>query len=187
SPEAMTAETLAAHPGEWAARTFGSAQGEAIGELLADYGTLASRRKPELLDATSFPPEEYRALAAAWDDMVGRAARIRAGLRPEQHDAFFQLVEHRVLALADLYRMYSAAAFNAEFAGRDPARAEANADAVELAFARDAALTERYHTIANGKWAGMMAQTHIGYTNWNEPPENTMPAVVRGTPVEPAP
>src|SRR5690606_33518299 len=85
SPEAMTAETLAAHPGEWAARTFGSAHGEAIGELLADYGTLASRRKPELLDATSFLPEEYRALAAAWDDMVGRAARIRAGLRTEQH------------------------------------------------------------------------------------------------------
>ncbi len=25
-----------------------------------------------------------------------------------------------------------------------------------------------------------MAQTHIGYTDWNEPPEDVMPAVVRG-------
>ncbi len=180
NPDAMTPEALAAQPARWAGATFGADHAEAIGALLADYGTLASRRKPELLDAESFPPEEYRALAAAWDDMVGRAARVRAGLRPDQRDAFFQLVEHRVLALANLYQMYAAAAFNAHYAGRDAARAEANAELVELAFARDATLTARYDAVAGGKWAGMMAQTHIGYTDWNEPPEDVMPAVIRG-------
>lgn len=183
----MTAQALAAHPRAWAAQTFGAAQGEEIGDLLADYGTLASRRKPELLDAQSFPPEEYRALAAAWDDLVSRAARVRATLRPDQQDAFFELVEHRVLALANLYRMYAAAAFNAGYAGRDAARADANAEAVALAFARDAALAERYHAVAGGKWAGMMAQTHIGYTGWNEPPENVMPPVLRGAQAPVAP
>ena len=29
----------------------------------------------------------------------------------------------------------------------------------------------------NGKWDHMMDQTHIGYTYWQEPPDNTMPAV----------
>ena len=101
-------------------------------------------------------------------------------LAPEQQDAFFELVEHRILALANLYRMYAAAAFNAHYAGRDAARAEANAAAVELAFARDAALRERYDRVAGGKWAGMMDQTHIGYTSWDNPPADVMPAVARG-------
>ena len=179
-PPAMTAEALAAHPAAWASKQFGEEHGEAIGAVLADYGTLAARRKPELLDAGTFTPGEYRMLAARWDELVGRAARAGAALQPEQRDAYYQLIEHRVLSLANLYRMYAAAAWNAHYAGRDPARAEANAAAAELAFGRDAALTRRYHEIAGGKWAGMMNQVHIGYTSWNDPPEDVMPALVRG-------
>jgi hypothetical protein len=186
-PDGMTPAALAAHPREWAAQTFGEPHGEAIGGLLDAYGTLASLRKPELLDAQSFTPEEFRGLAAQWDDLIGRAARVRVQLRPEQQDAFFQLVEHRILALANLYRMYSAAAWNGWYAGRDAGRAEANAAEAERAFARDAALTRRYHEIAGGKWAGMMAQTHIGYTGWNEPPADVMPPLVRGAKLASAP
>ena len=32
-------------------------------------------------------------------------------------------------------------------------------------------------SVLNGKWDHMMDQTHIGYTFWNEPPANAMPAV----------
>jgi len=179
-PEGMTPAALAAHPAEWAGQTFGETHGQAIGGLLDAYGTLASLRKPELLDAKSFTPEEFRGLAAQWDDLIGRAARVRAALRPEQQDSFFQLVEHRILALGNLYRMYSAAAWNAYYAGRDAGRAEANAAEAERAFTRDAALARRYHEMAGGKWAGMMAQTHIGYTAWNDPPADVMPPLVRG-------
>lgn len=179
-PEAMTPEALAAYPREWAAATFGADHAEAIGQLLADSETLASLRKPELLDAQTFPPEEYRQRARDWDLLVGRAARARAGLRPDQHDAFFQLVEHRIVALANLYQMYAAAAWNAHWAGREPGRAEATAQMVEQAFARDAAIEARYHTLAGGKWAGIVHQPHIGYTSWNDPPEDVMPQVVRG-------
>lgn len=28
-----------------------------------------------------------------------------------------------------------------------------------------------------GKWDGIMAQTHIGYTNWQEPPQNSLPSL----------
>ena len=31
--------------------------------------------------------------------------------------------------------------------------------------------------MSNGKWDHMMDQTHIGYTYWQEPPHNNMPAV----------
>jgi hypothetical protein len=186
-PPAMTPEALATHPAAWAASQFGPEHGEAIGEILTDYGTLASRRKPELLDAKTFPPDEYRALAARWDELAGRAARAGAALRPDQRDAYYQLVEHRVLSLANLYRLYAAAAWNGYFAGRDPGRAEANAVAAEIAFARDAALTRRYHEIAGGKWAGMMNQVHIGYTSWNDPPADVIPPLVRAGDAVPAP
>src|SRR5690606_30082 len=35
-------------------------------------------------------------------------------------------------------------------------------------------------------WAGMMNQVHIGYTSWNDPPADVMPALVRGV-AAPAP
>jgi hypothetical protein len=45
-------------------------------------------------------------------------------------------------------------------------------------FAADAALSSEYnHQLAHGKWDHMMDQTHIGYTYWNQPPLNAMPAV----------
>src|SRR5207248_174074 len=42
----------------------------------------------------------------------------------------------------------------------------------------DSDLTAYYNqTLANGKWGHMMDQTHIGYTYWQEPRANSMPAV----------
>ncbi|HSN61767.1 MAG TPA: hypothetical protein VLR49_12585, partial [Ferruginibacter sp.] len=45
-------------------------------------------------------------------------------------------------------------------------------------FHRDSAITAIYHLQNNGKWNHMMSQTHIGYTNWQQPPFNKMPTVV---------
>jgi hypothetical protein len=45
-------------------------------------------------------------------------------------------------------------------------------------FQADADLAAQYnHQLAGGKWNHTMDQTHIGYTNWQEPPVNTMPKV----------
>ena len=63
---------------------------------------------------------------------------------------------------------------------RGSGHAQANDDAAETRrlFAKDAALTDEYnHKLLNGRWDHMMDQTHIGYTTWQEPPLNAMPAV----------
>ena len=45
-------------------------------------------------------------------------------------------------------------------------------------FKRDAEITHYYNNVmANGKWAHMMDQTHIGYTYWQQPDRNAMPAI----------
>jgi hypothetical protein len=59
------------------------------------------------------------------------------------------------------------------------ARANVFADQAEQAFQRDQALTEIYHQNNNRKWDGMMLQTHIGYTYWQQPSNQIMPDVKR--------
>ncbi|MBL8276503.1 MAG: glycosyl hydrolase 115 family protein [Pelomonas sp.] len=189
APRAMTPAALAAYPRDWAARTFGEAQAGEIGEILTRYSQYAARRKPELIDARSFAlgpvrPDaldggDFGRRVAEWDALQARVARVKALLGPQQQDAFFQLVEHPVLALANLYRLYFAVALNRQLAALGDARANVFADRAEAAFARDQAITDQYHAIAGGKWAGMMLQTHIGYTSWQQPQKNLMPAVQR--------
>ncbi len=189
SPERMTPAALAAYPANWAAATFGPPQAGEIGAILTRYSQYAARRKPELLDERSFAlgeaqpgllrGGEFGGRVAEWDALVARVAKVKAALKPEQLDAYFQLVEHPVLALATLYRLYEAVAWNRRLAAAGDARANVFADRAEAAFARDQALTDQYHGIAGGKWRGMMLQTHIGYTGWQQPERNVMPALQR--------
>ncbi len=189
APARMTPAALAAYPKDWAAATFGAAQAAEIGELLTRYGQYAARRKPELVDAGSFAlgaatPDaldggDFGRRVAEWDALEARVAQVKARLRPEQLDAYFQLVEHPVLALANFYRLYYALAWNHQLAQAGDARANVFADRAEAAFARDRAIAAQYHALRGGKWAGMMLQTHIGYTGWQQPEQDLMPAVQR--------
>ncbi|MEN3748198.1 glycosyl hydrolase 115 family protein [Sphingomonas sp. HF-S3] len=188
-PEAMTPAALAAYPKSWAEAAFGREQGTAIGEMLTTYGQYAARRKPELIDQDSFAlggitPEgldggEFGAMVAEWDALERRMLKTRTRLSEDQLDAYFQLVEHPVAAMANLYRLYYAAAWNKLLASRNDARANYFADQVEETFRRDAELTTRYHSINGGKWDGMMAQVHMSYVIWNDPTQQTMPSITR--------
>lgn len=107
--------------------------------------------------------------------------RVRWALRPEQRDAYFQLVEHPIIALANLYELYYAVAWNRRLAHAGDARANVFADRAEAAFRRDQEIADRYHALNGGKWAGMMSQTHIGYVGWQQPEQQTLPHVQRLT------
>ena len=189
NPEAMTPAMLAAYPRTWAANTFGDAQADAIAAMIAACGQYTARRKPELIDESSFPlggilPDgldggEFGRMVADWEALEARMLDVRSRLRADQLDAYYQLVEFPVSAMANLYRLYYATAWNRLLASRNDARANYFADQVEAAFARDRALTERYHRINGGKWDGMMAQVHMSYVIWNDPTQQTMPSIVR--------
>jgi len=188
-PERMTPAALADDPRRWAAAAFGARDAAGIGALVSDYARLAARRKPELVDPDSFALGAVTATTldggawgravAEWDALDARVARVKARVPAEARDAFFQLVEHPVVALGTLYRLHYAVAWNRRLAAAGDARADAFATRAEAAFARDRALAEQYHLVAGGKWDGMMLQTHIGYTGWQQPDRDVMPAVTR--------
>ncbi|APV48682.1 glycosyl hydrolase [Betaproteobacteria bacterium GR16-43] len=165
----------------WAAREFGPEHAADIADLVAKYTKYNGRRKPEMLDPATYSlvnygeadriVDEYNAIAA-------RAEKIGAGLPASHRDAFYQLVLYPVKAGAVVNELLATAGFNRLYATQGRASTNDYAAHARKLFALDAELVRRFHEdIAGGKWNHMMSQTHLGYTYWNQPPRNTMPAV----------
>ena len=162
----------------WAAREFGPEHAAEIGRVMTEYTKYNARRKPELIDPTSFPNQaEAESMVADYRDTVARAEAINQQLPTQYRDAYFQLVLYPAKASENVLEMNVLAARNRAYAVQGRASTNDLADAVRKLFAKDAELTRQYHTINGGKWDHMMDQTHIGYTFWNEPVANIMPAV----------
>ena len=189
APEAMTLKVMDSFTEDWVRATFGETDAKEIASILTRYGQLAARRKPELLDADSLKlgegigsvldGGEFGAQVAEWDALEARLQPVRARVTPVQQSAFFQLVEHKVRAMANLYRLYYAVAWNRRLAAVNDPRANVFADRADAAWREDHAFTRAYHALNGGKWDGMMSQTHIGYTNWQQPETQVMPALKR--------
>jgi hypothetical protein len=188
-PEVMTLEAMTSYPESWARANFGDKQAADIADLVTRYSQLAASRKPELIDATTWPlgqgtgakldGGEFAVVMERWSKLVGDLLKVRASVPAEQYDAFFQLVEHPILALSNLYQLYYTVAWNRKLAAANDSRANAFADRAEAAFRRDQQIAAQYHALKEGKWDGMMLQTHIGYTTWQQPDKDVMPEVKR--------
>ena len=188
-PEAMDREALAGWPRDWVQRTFGSEHADAITRLLDAYSIVGSRRKPELIDPGSFAlgdgigeeldGGEFGRMVAQWRFYSNEAQRLRWQLPAQHRQAYFQLVEHPILAMHTLFELYYATAWNRRLAAAGDVRANYFADLAEQHFQADRDIAMAYHTMNDGKWQGMMSQTHIGYTSWDDPDEDLLPAIER--------
>jgi hypothetical protein len=112
-----------------------------------------------------------------YDQLVEKAEEIYEKLPEKYKDAYFQLVLFPVKSSANLNKLYVATAKNRLYAEQGRAVANSYAEKVKELYKKDSELTEQYHNIADGKWNHMMSQTHIGYTYWQQPEEQTMPEV----------
>jgi hypothetical protein len=165
----------------WAAREFGPEHADEIASAMEEYTQYNGRRKPELIDATTFSLANYHEadrVEAEWRTLAERVDKLAAELPEDERASYFELIQYPVDACANLTEMYIAAARNAADAKVGNPQANVEADEVRTLFQKDAALSEEYnHKLLDGKWDHMMDQTHIGYTAWNDPPANVMPAV----------
>ncbi|MDC7675435.1 glycosyl hydrolase 115 family protein [Asticcacaulis machinosus] len=180
NPQAMTPEALKAYPERWAAQQFGQQYAQSVGKILTRYSQLAARRKPELMDVDIMA--QYRdagRLYYDWHDLSQRAAQTATNLPGDYSDAWYQLIGYPVEATENLYDLYWTVARNRKAADNNDAGANYLADKAEALFVKDAELSARYHMLNGGKWNHMMSQTHIGYTNWQQPDTQVMPNVKR--------
>jgi hypothetical protein len=185
-PDKITADDLKAYSQKWSADQFGSKYATDIADILAKYTKFNGRRKPELLDANTYSLANYNEgerVVKEYNDLYERANKINNALPVEYRDAYFQLVLHPVKASANLHEMYLAVAKNRAYAPKKLALANTYADKVKELYINDSLISVAYHQLHGGKWNHMMDQTHIGYTNWQQPPRNRMPQV-RYVPVD---
>lgn len=179
NPDNWRADNLNDYYIQWAKENFDNQYTEGIADILKMYTKYNSRRKPELLDASTYSLiycNEAENIVKEYNDLAQKAQKINNQLKPEYKDAFYQLVLYPVLASANLNELYVAAAKNNLYANQGRVSANDYAEKVKELFKKDVELTDYYHKIiSNGKWNHMMSQTHIGYTNWQQPNENNIP------------
>ena len=180
-PSRWNQDNLSTYTKLWAARNFGPKHAAEIADLISKYTKYNGRRKPEQLEPDTFSLthfQEAERVESEWQAITKQAERIQQELPPAYHDAFFELVLYPVKASAIVNELYITAGENRLYATQGRVSANDLATRARSLFAADAALSSEYnHQLAHGKWDHMMDQTHIGYTFWNQPPLNAMPAV----------
>lgn len=179
-PARWPAERLPEYYTLWSEEQFGKDHAREIGRIIATYTRYNSRRKPELLDPSTYSLVNYREAERVVRDyryLASESATISASLSPEYKDAYFQLVDFPVKACANLNELYATAGENRMYATQHRTATNQAAEKVRHLFTEDSLLTVAYHRLKGGKWNHMMSQTHIGYTYWQEPRHNNMPAV----------
>lgn len=181
SPARWPKESLREFAELWASREFGAQYAPEIADIVSRYAKYNSRRKPELLEPSTYSQVNYReadTIVADFRAITTSAEQIYKKLPEEAKDAFYELVLYPTKASAVVTELYVTVGKNRLYASQGRAITNQLATEARALFEMDAELSADYnHTLEGGKWNHMMDQTHIGYTSWNEPPVNSMPTI----------
>lgn len=185
NPEAWPQTRIAEFAHLWAKREFGEAFAKEIAALMEGYTRHNGRRKPELMSPDTYSLLNYaeaERVLTQLQQLTDAAEALAKKIPAERQAAYFQLVLHPVLASANLTRLNIAVGKNRLYAQQGRANANRFGALAKEYFAFDKNLKDRFDAINNGKWRHFMDQTHIGYTNWNNPEGDQLPALAEYVP-----
>ncbi|THG97912.1 hypothetical protein EW026_g4183 [Hermanssonia centrifuga] len=182
-----TPENLNSFVTSWAQREFDlpSQQSLQVSNIIAGLTRFNARRKPELLNSTTYSLTNYReadTMLSDWKNLSDLSTTIYNSLSSDKQAAYFQMVHHPVQASYTLTNMWISAGINNMRASQARLSTNDYADQVETLFEQDYDLEQQYHQLLDGKWDHMMDQTHVMYYYWQQPQANTMPPVSRVQP-----
>jgi hypothetical protein len=187
-PEAVPADRTMDYTVEWAERIFGPEHAAEIADLVSRYPKYNLWRKPEVqaIDIFSFVNHrEAERVLGLWRELTLRAEALLPKIATEARDAYYQLVLYPVKASAGVAEIYLAAGWNNLYARQGRVSANDHATRARELFEEDKRLSDYYMSeeMADGKWAGMMQDVHIGYTQWSMPRANALPALQEVVPL----
>ncbi len=155
---------------------FSSEEQERILEVLDGYTRLNSIRKPESLSALTYHPVHYG--EADWvffeaEKIVKSAEELKnlLEMRTQDKDAyasFYELVYYPAVASMNLLHMQLYAGKNALCVKQGRVEANIFADRIRECIEKDRELQQEYHSVADGKWDGIMLSEHVGFVHWND-------------------
>lgn len=180
NPNAIQADQLQSYTEKWCEQQFGKTYAKEIATLLSSYTKYNGRIKPELLNEKTYSLSnynEFQRVVNEYKELATRASALTKKIDIASHEAYYQLVLHPILACANLHELYYYVALNKQAVSNNDSRANFFADMAKDHYKKDSLITIEYHQRNNGKWNHMMSQTHIGYTYWQQPEANKMPAV----------
>ncbi len=181
NPDKLPADRLGEYTKLWGKQQFGDKYIDEIADILTKYLKYNGRRKPELLDSLTYSLIDYKeaeTVVADYNKIAYEAEKIYKKLPSEYKNAYYQLILFPTVACANINEMHFTVGKNYLYARQGRAATNIMAQGAKKLFAKDAELTEYFHTkMAGGKWNHMMSQSHIGYTTWDNPPQNIMPPV----------
>ncbi|KAH7910771.1 hypothetical protein BJ138DRAFT_970832, partial [Hygrophoropsis aurantiaca] len=150
-----TPDNLDSFVSQWAERefAFSSPDSATVAEIIANVSRYNSRRKPEMLNATTYSLANYREaeiMLQEWDSVLNASTVLYNSVSSAMKPAFFQLVQHPVEASHTVATMWIYAGINNLRASQ--ARVSANDYAVQVQslFQKDYDLEVEYHTILDG-------------------------------------
>lgn len=165
----------------WAERTFGPGFRKEIADIISKTTKYNGRRKPELLDPSTYSLVSYGEAEKVVSDfrmLAEKAEKINTLLPVEMHDSFYHLVLFPVKASLIVNELYFTAGKNALYAKQGRAATNELAEKTEMLFRADTNLMGYYNRkYADGKWNHFMDQTHLGYTSWVDPRVNSLDAL----------
>jgi len=177
----QTGSNINAFTTQWAAREFGNKYAKEIAALVSAYSKFNGRRKPELVDASTYSLTNYKESENVVNDyntIEVKAEVLYLKMAPEKKDAFYQLVLFPIKTCALVNELYRAAATNILYAKQGRAATNDYAAKTLQLFSSDTSLMSYYnHVYANGQWDHFMDQSHLGYRSWVDPPVNNMNAI----------
>jgi len=181
-PEKIHYEDVQIYFSQWSAQQFGPEKAKEIGDIIHKSSHLNSLRKPEILNSTTYSLDvnnEFENIVQSFKNLTQKSTELITELDSTSYAAYFQLVHHPLEAMSNLYQMYYSQALNHKHYYAKSPLTNFYANEVKKYYQYDSLTTQKYHQLNNGKWNHMMSQTHIGYTYWQQPPENVIPHIFK--------
>ncbi len=165
----------------WAAREFSPEHAADIADIISKYTKYNGRRKPEMLAPDTYSLVNYQeaeTVVADFNAIAAKAEALYDKLPTDRRDAFYELVLFPTKASALVNELYLAAGKNELYARQGRASANEYAEKTRQLFKANTNLMAYFNqTFAGGKWDHFMDQPYLGYTGWNEPPQNSLRAI----------
>jgi hypothetical protein len=179
--DSLTGENFQAYTRAWSAAQFGSDYAPEIADIICKYTKYNGRRKPELLEPTTYSLVNYREAETVVSDfrsITHEAEEIYNKLPEDRRDAFYQLVLFPTRASCLVNELYVTAGKNELYARQGRSSTNDMALKTQSLFRDDTSLMGYFNnSFANGKWKHFMDQPHLGYTSWRDPPVNNLCAI----------